>query len=317
LVVEAISSDLPKAMKVLIADDEPNARALLRSIVTRLGYEAEAVSDGTEAWLALERPDAPQLAILDWIMPGMSGLEICRKVRQKGHPPYVYIILLTAVDKPNGLIEGMESGADDYLTKPFRAEQLSVRLRAGQRILDLQQELLATQKALEIRATHDGLTGLWNHAAILERLAEELNRADRQMASLGVILLDVDYFKHINDTYGHTVGDQVLKETASRIILAVRSYDIVGRYGGDEFLIVAPGCDRQATVQLAERICGEVAATPVVMPNSNITVSVSAGATVATAGNKIANGLIVEAADRALYSAKKAGRNRVESLVPE
>jgi diguanylate cyclase (GGDEF)-like protein len=304
-------------MKVLIADDEPNARALLCSIVTRLGHEAEAVNDGTAAWRALERPDAPQLAILDWIMPGMSGLEICRKVRGRGHSPYIYIILLTAVDKPNGLIEGMEAGADDYVTKPFHAEQLSVRLRAGQRILDLQQELLTTQKALEIRATHDGLTGLWNHAAILERLAEELNRAARQMGSLGVILLDVDYFKQINDSYGHSVGDQVLKATARRMTFAVRSYDMVGRYGGDEFLIVAPGCDHQTTVQLAERVCAEVTAAPVMVSNGNITVSVSAGATVARGGNKIPSGRIVEVADRALYGAKEAGRNRVQWLVSE
>ena len=215
------------------------------------------------------------------------------------------------------LVEGMDAGADDYITKPFHSEQLMVRLRAGQRILDLQQELLATQKALEIRATHDGLTGLWNHAAILERLAEELNRAEREMASVGVILLDLDHFKRINDTYGHMVGDQVLKESARRMTLAVRSYDRVGRYGGDEFLIVAPGCDGQASVQVAERVCVEVAVTPFVIPNGNLTVTVSAGASVAIAAKKMARGLIIEVADRALYGAKEAGRNQVKWLIPE
>ena len=304
-------------MKVLIADDQPNARALLCNIVSKLGYEAQAVNDGTEAWLALERPDGPPLAILDWIMPGMSGPEICRKVRQRSHAPYVYIILVTGMSTVDDLVEGMDAGADDYITKPFHSEQLMVRLRAGQRILDLQQELLATQKALEIRATHDGLTGLWNHAAILERLAEELNRAEREMASVGVILLDLDHFKRINDTYGHMVGDQVLKESARRMTLAVRSYDMVGRYGGDEFLIIVPGCDARSTVELAERVCAELAGTPVMIPNGNIAARVSAGATVATAGNKIDSGLIVEAADRALYNAKEAGRNRVKWVIPE
>src|SRR5207247_10282418 len=148
-----------------------------------------------------------------------------------------------------------------------------VRLRAGQRMLDLQQELLATQKALEIRATHDGLTGLWNHAAILERLAEELNRAEREMASVGVILLDLGHFKRINDTYGHMVGDQVLKESARRMTLAVRSYDRVGRYGGVELLIVAPGCDGQATVQVAERVCGDDAVARFLIRNGKLTVT--------------------------------------------
>ena len=304
-------------MKILIAEDEPNVRALLDTIVTRLGYEVEAVSDGTEAWAVLERPNAPRFAILDWVMPGMSGPEICRKVRQRSHAPYVYIILVTGMSTVNHLVEGMDAGADDYITKPFHSEQLMARLRAGQRILDLQQELLATQKALEIRATHDGLTGLWNHAAILERLAEELNRAEREMASVGVILLDLDHFKRINDTYGHMVGDQVLKESARRMTLAVRSYDRVGRYGGDEFLIVAPGCDGQATVQVAERVCVEVAVTPFVIPNGNLTVTVSAGASVATAAKKMARGLIIEVADRALYGAKEAGRNQVKWLIPE
>src|SRR5919108_402165 len=235
------------AMKILIADDEPNVRKLLHSIVTRLGYEVEAVNDGTAAWTALQGPDAPQLAILDWLMPGMSGLEVCRRVRQRSHVPYVYIILLTAMSTLDDLVVGMEAGADDYIVKPFHAEQLGVRLRAGQRILDLQQELLTAQRALEIRAMHDGLTGLLSHAAILERLTEELNRAEREVASVGVILLDLDHFKRINDTYGHMVGDQVLKESARRMTLAVRSYDMIGRYGGDEFLIIAPRRGGEAT----------------------------------------------------------------------
>jgi two-component system, cell cycle response regulator len=304
-------------MKVLVADDEPNARSLLCAIVTRLGYKVEAVSDGMEAWRALERSDSPQIAILDWMMPGMSGPEICRKVRQRGNLPYVYIILITGLSTIDHRVAGMEAGADDYIAKPFRSEQLRACLSAAQRILDLQQELLTAQRMLEIRATHDGLTGVWNHAAILERLTEELNRAEREMAPVGVILLDLDHFKRINDTYGHLVGDQVLKESARRMGLTVRSYDMVGRYGGDEFLIVAPGCDGHATLQLAERVCNEVAATPIIVPNGYIAVRVSAGATVATMGNKINCGLIVNAADRALYTAKEAGRNQVKWLIPE
>ena len=304
-------------MKILIADDDPNVRTLLHTLVNRFGYDVESVDNGTAAWRALERSDAPQLVILDWFMPGMSGPEICRKVRQRSHAPYVYIILLTGMDTLHHQVEGMEAGADDYIGKPFHAEQLRARLRAGQRILELQRELLVAQKALEVRATHDGLTGLWSHAAILDRLAEELSRAEREMASLGVIFLDIDHFKQVNDSYGHTVGDQVLKEAARRMTLAVRSYDMLGRYGGEEFLIIAPGCDAQATVQLAERVSREVTATPVMIPNGSITVTVSAGVTAVTGGNKIDSGLILERSDRALYHAKRAGRNRVQWLIPE
>jgi diguanylate cyclase (GGDEF)-like protein len=221
------------------------------------------------------------------------------------------------MDALDHLVAGMEAGADDYIAKPFDAEQLRVRLRAGQRIVELQRDLLAAQKALEIRATHDDLTGLWSRAVILERLAEELNRAERELAPVGVILLDLDHFKRVNDTYGHSVGDQVLRESARRMILALRSYDTVGRYGGEEFLIIAPGCDAEAAVELAERISLELSATPVITPHGNISITVSAGVSAVTEGSHIDSGLILEVSDRALYRAKQAGRNQVRWLAPE
>ena len=304
-------------MKVLIADDDANARTLLQNLVARFGYEVETVNDGTAALAALQRPDAPQLAILDWIMPGMSGPEICRKIRERSQVPYVYIIVITGMSTMDHQIAGMEAGADDYIAKPLHPDQLSARLSAGRRVVHLQQEFFKARKALEIRAMHDGLTGLLTHAAILERLNNELNRAGRELGLVGVILLDLDHFKEINDAYGHVVGDQVLKESARRMTLAVRSYDIVGRYGGDEFLIVAPGCHAEATVQLAKRVSRQLAATPLITPNGNITITASAGATASRPEDKIEIGSVVELADRALYRAKEAGRNRVEWLIPE
>jgi diguanylate cyclase (GGDEF)-like protein len=210
------------------------------------------------------------------------------------------------------LVQGIEAGADDYITKPFNSQELRARLRAGRRILDLQHELLAAQTELEIRATHDGLTGLWNHAAIIERLAGELDRATREKTPVGVILFDLDHFKQVNDTGGHSVGDQVLRESAHRIKAVVRPYDLVGRYGGEEFLAVAPRCDLPSAAVVAERVRKAVCATPIVTPAGQLLITVSAGVSAATVENMREASVLIDDADRALYRAKELGRNRVE-----
>jgi diguanylate cyclase (GGDEF)-like protein len=304
-------------MKILIADDDPTDRTLLRSALVRLGYDVELTCDGEQAWQALERPEPPELVILDWLMPAMTGPDICRRLRARSGGSYVYVIMLTGLDDLNSIIKGMEAGADDYITKPFKARELKVRLRAGRRILDLQHELVEAQKALEVRATHDGLTGLLNHAAILERLKQEIHREERENSFLGVILLDIDYFKQVNDGYGHAVGDLVIGDIAARIRRAVRPYDPVGRYGGEEFLAIVPGCDLEATVHIAERIRVEVSAHPVTIPNGVVTVTVSAGANAALGGTVSDIGSLINPADKALYRAKDLGRNRVEWLLVE
>jgi diguanylate cyclase (GGDEF)-like protein len=304
-------------MKILIADDDPTDRTLLRSALVRLGYDVELTCDGEQAWQALERPEPPELVILDWLMPAMTGPDICRRLRARSGGSYVCVIMLTGLDDLNSIIKGMEAGADDYITKPFKARELKVRLRAGRRILDLQHELVEAQKALEVRATHDGLTGLLNHAAILERLKQEIHREERENSFLGVILLDIDYFKQVNDGYGHAVGDLVIGDIAARIRRAVRPYDPVGRYGGEEFLAIVPGCDLEATVHIAERIRVEVSAHPVTIPNGVVTVTVSAGANAALGGTVSDIGSLINPADKALYRAKDLGRNRVEWLLVE
>ncbi|MDH3445196.1 MAG: diguanylate cyclase, partial [Deltaproteobacteria bacterium] len=225
---------------------------------------------------------------------------------------YVYVILLTAMDRLNDLVEGIEAGADDYITKPFELQELSARLCAGRRVLDLQHELLAAQKALEIRATHDALTGLLNHAAIIERLAQELDRAGREKTAVGVILFDLDHFKQVNDNYGHRVGDQVLSETAIRIKGTVRPYDLVGRYGGEEFLTVVPGCDVQSAANVAERVRDALSSSPVFTPAGQIFVTVSAGVSAASLERMPEATWLIDGADRALYRAKQLGRNRVD-----
>ena len=301
-------------MKVLAAEDNPVFQSMLANLLTKWGYQAVIARDGKEAWEALQQPDGPQLAILDWMMPGgLNGVDICRGVRASGREPYVYILLLTARANSQDLVEGMEAGADDYLTKPFQAHELRVRLRAGRRILELQQQLVAAREALREQATHDVLTCLLNRAAIFDVLHKELARGSREGRPLSLLMVDLDHFKLINDTYGHAAGDDALREAANRMRETVRSYDSVGRYGGEEFLIVLPGCDRDSALTQAERIRDTLAASPFVTGQRSLAMTCSIGASSRTLPSGAdADGMLREA-DLALYRAKDNGRNRVES----
>jgi diguanylate cyclase (GGDEF)-like protein len=297
-------------LRILIAEDDPVSRRLLEVTLRKWGYEVVSCPDGATAWQALQRPDSPALAILDWMMPGMDGLQVCREVRQRAAEPYVYILLLTARSQKTDIITGLEAGADDYLTKPFDANELRMRLRAGRRILDLQTELIFVREALREKATRDSLTRLWNRAAIYEILHRELDRASRTHIPLSIILIDIDYFKRINDTYGHLAGDAVLRETARCMQTVVRPYDGIGRYGGEEFLLVLPECDASGAVALAERMRTTIAEETIVLAEGMIRITVSLG--VATSGMAQEPEALIGAADTALYRAKHAGRNRVE-----
>jgi diguanylate cyclase (GGDEF)-like protein len=317
--------DAEHPMKVLVAEDNPIFQSMLSNMLTKWGYQPVIAHDGNEAWEALQQPDGPQLAILDWMMPGLNGVDVCRGVRAAGREPYVYILLLTSRADSKDLIEGMEAGADDYVTKPFQTHELRVRLRAGRRILELQQQLLAAREALREQATHDGLTGLLNRNAILEMLHKELARASREGHALSLLMVDLDRFKQINDTHGHAIGDAVLRETARRMKEAVRSYDSVGRYGGEEFLIVLPGCDGERAFTQAERIRETVAGSPFVSGGHSLPVSCSIGASSRVfAGDGSSHGALdvngnclLREADMAMYRAKGEGRNRVvQALVP-
>jgi diguanylate cyclase (GGDEF)-like protein len=302
-------------MTVLAAEDNPVFQAMLRSMLTKWGYDAMIARDGNEAWDILQSENAPRLAILDWMMPGIDGVELCRRVRSAGREPYQYILLLTARTESQDLVDGMEAGADDYLTKPFNAHELRVRLRAGQRILDLQEELLRAREALRDQATHDGLTGLLNRATILQILHTEADRAGRQRQSLALLIADFDHFKLINDTYGHVAGDAVLREGARRMKLAIRRYDALGRYGGEEFLVVLPGCDSASAAAQAERLRQAVSADPFTAGDVSVRVTCSVGLS-CRANPSIAHvEALVREADAALYAAKDNGRDRVESYL--
>lgn len=302
-------------IKVLIADDDPISRRLLEVSLSREGYPVSVAANGAEALRLLEQQDGPRLAVVDWMMPEVDGVEVCRAVRKRVGESYVYIILLTAKTHPAEIIEGLEAGADDYIIKPFDIHELKARLRAGKRILELQEQLVSAGERLRVLATHDSLTGLLNRMAILETLEKELARSARQKSPVAVIMADIDHFKIINDTYGHLAGDAVLREVAARMQKSIRVYDAFGRYGGEEFLIVSPNCNLEEAARQAERIRASISAQPLSLADQSIPTTMSFGIA-ATAGDILEPNDLLRLADEALYAAKKAGRDRVEMNCP-
>jgi diguanylate cyclase (GGDEF)-like protein len=304
-------------MRILIADDSIVSRHLLEATLRRWSYEVVVACDGTEAWNVLQEENPPRLAILDWVMPGLTGPEVCKRVREHTRNKdsnYTYIVLLSSKSQREDLIEGMESGADDYLTKPFDQHELKVRLRAGTRIIDLQRELVAAREELRDQATKDFLTRIWNRSSILDILQRELVRAAREQRSVGVVLADLDQFKAVNDTYGHFAGDAVLREFTRRMTGAMRSYDAIGRYGGEEFLVVLPGCDEACTSAQAERMRAALACEPMLINDAQHVVTSSFGATTWRPGSEVTGDTLIHIADDALYMAKNQGRNRTVLL---
>jgi diguanylate cyclase (GGDEF)-like protein len=296
-------------VKILIADDEPVSRRLLEGMLRRLGHEVVAVEDGTQASAVLLAPDGPRIAILDWMMPGIDGLDVCRRVRQRSSP-YTWILLLTSRDSRSDMLAGLDAGADDFLVKPCDALELRVRLRSGERIIALQQHLLETQAALKFEAAHDRLTGLANRGSILDQLDRDLSRSRREKGALSVILADLDHFKRINDEYGHAAGDKVLREVGSRMRTVLRVYDTVGRYGGEEFLMVLPGADLEGALEAGERVRAAIRSTPIHDQGREMWASASFGAASTSTFGFNADALI-RGADDALYKAKAQGRDRV------
>ena len=300
-------------MRILIADDSLVSRHLLEATLRKWNYDVQVACDGEEAWEILRGEDPPRIAILDWVMPGVSGLELCKRVRERarnGELNYTYIVLLTSKSQREDLIEGMEAGADDYLTKPFDQHELKVRLRAGSRVIDLQRELVAAREELREQATKDFLTRIWNRSSILDILQRELIRSARERRPLGVVLADLDHFKHVNDTYGHFAGDAVLCEFTRRMQSAMRSYDALGRYGGEEFLVVLPGCDELCTSNQAERMRQAVIAEPMRFDDGAHRLTASFGASCFRPGMNLTAEALIRTADDALYEAKRQGRNR-------
>jgi len=305
-----------RGKKILLADDEPIARTMFQHWLTGWGYDVVAVKDGEAALEALEADREIRLAVVDWIMPKLDGVEVCRRIRAGPNEPYIYIVLLTARDNKTDIVEGLDAGADDYLVKPCNPLELKVRLRAGGRVVDLQEQLVAARETLRYEAMHDSLTGLLNRRAVLEQLEREMTRSIRHASPLAVLVGDLDHFKIVNDTHGHAAGDAVLREVARRMKECVRAYDSLGRLGGEEFLCVLPDCTTSMGLSVAQRIASALEKAPIVTPSGPVPVTISIGVASTEQGGPEAADLLVRAADAALYRAKAAGRARAALAIP-
>ena len=300
-------------MRILIAEDEPVSRRLIAKTVAKWGYDVVTAADGNEAMEELAVSNGVRLAILDWMMPGLSGAEICSKIRELKEGDYYYLMLLSARKDNSDIVAGLKAGADDYITKPVNSGELRMRIRCGERVLRLEQQLLEVQERLRREAAHDALTGLMNKGALIETLEREEARLERcPEENLAVVMLDLDFFKAVNDTYGHAAGDVVLKEAASRMAKSARGYDVVGRYGGEEFLIILPNCSLEDAAVQAERLRQLIGNVPIDIDDGPITVTASIGVAASDISGVETTYELINQADKALYAAKKNGRNRVE-----
>lgn len=295
-------------MRALVADDDTASRLLLQRMLTKWGYDVVTASEGEEAWNILTGDNSPDLAILDWMMPGLDGVEVCRRVRALDLSSPPYLILLTSRGDKQDIATGLESGASDYVQKPFDHDELRARLLVGRRFAELNRKLLETQRELQRQALTDPLTHIMNRRAILGRLTEELARAPRQGLPLSIGVMDIDHFKLVNDRYGHAGGDSVLQTVVERSLRALRAYDALGRVGGEEFLIVMPGVGAQDASIVLERIRHSIRQTIIELQGVEITVTVSIGG--AVNGGETPEELL-HLADEALYRAKGEGRDRV------
>jgi two-component system cell cycle response regulator len=299
---------------ILIAEDDPVSRKLLEKILVKAGNKVVSVENGQKA-LELFNDNFFPIVLTDWMMPGMDGLELCRAIRKNTYPGYVFIILLTAKDSKDDIIRGLGAGADDYLTKPFSHAELVARLNTGKRVLELERSLKDANEEIRILSITDPLTGTYNRGYLTERLPQEIKRARRYGRVLSIILCDIDHFKKVNDTYGHLVGDRVLKDLAQFIRHSIRhDVDWTARYGGEEFLIVLPETDVSGASVMAKRLQSELSQRVTKTQGKKIFITASFGVTgfcPDTPDEMISPEAMINKADKYLYQAKREGRNRV------
>jgi diguanylate cyclase (GGDEF)-like protein len=302
----------PSAFTIAVVDDDAAIRRLVNLYLKRAGYRILECTTGAEARETLWN-EPWDLAILDRRLPDLDGVVLAHELKSNPEFRARYAIMLTGEDEQEDKVEGLELGADDYITKPFQAPELLARIRAGKRIVDLQKELLETNRRLELLSITDGLTKLNNHRYLQDELARAFEEAQRYERPLSLAMIDIDFFKKINDTYGHAVGDDVLKRVAQLFKESVRSTDLVARYGGEEFAVMMPETTLDDGITFAEKIRGLIADTPMETQAGPLKTTVSIGvASVPFTRTRSSKELIV-AADKALYRAKRNGRNQVEA----
>lgn len=300
--------------RILFADDDPLEQKILSTVLEKNGHEMILAKDGRQAWDLLQRENL-RFLITDWSMPTMDGLELTRMIRAADLPGYIYIILLTARDQSNDIVTGLEAGADDYLKKPFAPQELLARIAVGERILHLEDRLKAMLSKLEQQAMYDGLTNVMNRRAIYLFAQGQLERARRAGDPFSLIFLDLDNLKAINDQHGHLFGDVALKAVVRTLQTGSRPYDGVGRWAGDEFIIILPGVDAANALKIANRILQSVSGQRLpVADGAEMKITLSAGIVTLPKVTSSEHTLdaLVDSADEALYRAKRGGRNQVQ-----
>jgi two-component system, cell cycle response regulator len=297
--------------KVLVADDSRIYRKLVEDTLSEKQYALLFAKSGREA-IDLFSEHQPSLVITDWMMPDLSGIELCEHIRNHSRQTYTYLIILTGITEKNKLVKGLAAGADDFLTKPFHSEELLARVGVGRRIVELHRQLAAKNLLLEELARTDPLTGLPNRRAIEDWATRQLSGAARYGFSFLVVLADLDHFKSVNDTHGHDAGDRVLKKFAEILKVNSRRSDICGRIGGEEFLFILTHTTQENARIVIERIRAELEATKFDFDGGILTVTASFGLA-GFEGTQAADfNRLVAQADVALYAAKRTGRNRIE-----
>ena len=297
-------------MKILIVEDETIYRRMVKKVLLTEGHDIVEAADGQSAW-ELFQHDPIQLVITDWMMPGLDGPGLIQNIRNSPQENYTYIIMLTAMSEKDNIVLGLESGADEYLTKPFNSRELIARVASGMRILRLEEQLTHARKQMEVLAMHDTLTGLLNRRAINEYGESEFALACRKGSPLSIVMIDVDHFKSVNDAYGHKTGDVTLQRIAALLSADLRIYDRAGRWGGEEFILILPDTGEEDAVKVAERIRIRTGEMSIPLENGEpFSVRISLG--VAGCPSQFQSlAKFIDAADQALYQAKQNGRNRV------
>ncbi|MDD2366537.1 MAG: diguanylate cyclase [Desulfuromonadaceae bacterium] len=301
-------------MKILLAEDDKISRRLLERVFSGYGYDVVSASDGDEAWRILEEPEHPHLLVLDWMMPGVTGVEIVKRLRERPDGHTYYAIILTSLDTPDDLAYALDGGADEFVSKPYHADALRARANVGRRIVSLHHTLSEKIRLLqEANATishlaaTDELTTLYNRRYFNENLTKSISAAKRYKFPLSLVMVDIDKFKAVNDTYGHSSGDTVLKAFADILRSLARTEDVSARWGGEEFIILLTHTARDGAAVMAERVRSKMASECLRVTSIPVTVSLG----VVEWGDGEDPELLIKRADKALYRAKDEGRNRV------
>jgi two-component system, cell cycle response regulator len=295
-------------LTILVIEDHPDQRDLLAIVLQREGYRVVTAGNGVEAMEKLQKEDV-QIALSDIMMPKMDGFELIKAIRSEPSFKGIYMILITARIQEGDRVRGLDLGADDYITKPFSFSELLARVRVGSRVVNYQQNL-------EYQTQTDPLTGLFNRRAFERKIAEEYERAKRYNHAVSVLLLDIDNFKHINDTYGHHGGDMALVKISAILRERTRRSDFPARYGGEEFVLILPETDQESALQVANKIHDEIRSQMFGTSTTPFALTVSIGLSSTTTKPYSDWRQMLEDADQAMYLAKNSGKDRVQVCLP-